>query len=450
MPQTLFGKGMYCLFSVLLSFGSSFLLLVTLFCLHREKKSHFLIRYLSLSLLCLGIIILFSFSLFSRVFPMEGAFIDWVDEVNRDYRILTVILIISLVVFIAAFSFRLTAKDLLFIAPVSYLIQSIRINLFAIIAPYIPSYSFLVNAAITLVVYLFSYFAFIRKNNREEIEIGIPALILLCSSSVIIIFLMEYLLTFSAQMAAQIYGVFASLVMLFLMFGTFQKSKERSEKEKLRYMLEFEQNHYEKMNTAIESINVRYHDIRKYITQLENVSDDQEKRKLIQDMQGELDSWSALIKTGNKALDSIIAEKTILCREKGIQLFCMVDSKALEKMEIQDIYSLFGNALDNAITAVSGLEDPEKRVIFMKVHIQDSFLSIHFENGFAGKLKYDSNAQIMTTKEDREIHGYGLKSIQRVVGKYNGEVSISAEDHRFVLNLIFPLENGVIADPIDL
>jgi sensor histidine kinase regulating citrate/malate metabolism len=119
-------------------------------------------------------------------------------------------------------------------------------------------------------------------------------------------------------------------------------------------------------------------------------------------------------------------------------------------MEIQDIYSLFGNALDNAITAVSGLEDPEKRVIFMKVHIQDSFLSIHFENGFAGKLKYDSNAQIMTTKEDREIHGYGLKSIQRVVGKYNGEVSISAEDHRFVLNLIFPLENGVIADPIDL
>lgn len=44
----------------------------------------------------------------------------------------------------------------------------------------------------------------------------------------------------------------------------------------------------------------------------------------------------------------------------------------------------------------------------------------------------------MTTKEDRNFHGYGLKSIRYVAKKYGGTVTARMEKQWFVLQLLFP------------
>ena len=139
--------------------------------------------------------------------------------------------------------------------------------------------------------------------------------------------------------------------------------------------------------------------------------------------------------TGNVALDVILGEKDTLSRSKNIKFSPMADGKALSFMSEVDIYSLFGNILDNAIEASEKLPEAE-RFIGLKVYRQNSFVIINATNAFSGEIKQE-NGNIVTTKTDRESHGYGLKSIKYVVEKYDGKVDITAQKGVFTLTVLF-------------
>ena len=66
-------------------------------------------------------------------------------------------------------------------------------------------------------------------------------------------------------------------------------------------------------------------------------------------------------------------------------------------------------------------------------------MTIHEENYFTGEIKFlDGLPQ--TSKKNKELHGYGLKSIQSIVSKYKGSIDIKTQKDRFVLSIIFPVE----------
>ena len=60
-----------------------------------------------------------------------------------------------------------------------------------------------------------------------------------------------------------------------------------------------------------------------------------------------------------------------------------------------------------------------------------------FENYCEGSLNFSEGLPV-TTKEDRNFHGYGLKSIRYVAKKYGGTVTARMEKQWFVLQLLFP------------
>ena len=53
-------------------------------------------------------------------------------------------------------------------------------------------------------------------------------------------------------------------------------------------------------------------------------------------------------------------------------------------MEDADIYALFGNILDNAIEAVEQLDDEERRLISLSVHVREHFLHVSERQNFFG------------------------------------------------------------------
>lgn len=93
--------------------------------------------------------------------------------------------------------------------------------------------------------------------------------------------------------------------------------------------------------------------------------------------------------------------------------------------------------MDNAVTAVSHLEE-EKRTINILVRTRGNFLSIHEENYFEGELKKTADG-FETTKKDKEHHGFGLKSIRMITENYHGNMSVTAEDGIFNINILIPL-----------
>lgn len=107
---------------------------------------------------------------------------------------------------------------------------------------------------------------------------------------------------------------------------------------------------------------------------------DKVSSETIREIENAINIYDSVVKTDNEALDIILTEKSLICQKNNIRLTVMADGKQLSFMRIEDIYSLFGNAIDNAIDAVIKLDDLEKRFIRFKVVAQGKILSVHIEN----------------------------------------------------------------------
>ena len=103
-----------------------------------------------------------------------------------------------------------------------------------------------------------------------------------------------------------------------------------------------------------------------------------------------------------------------------------------------DLYVLLGNALDNAIEAVEQVQDEHRRIIQLTISRKDDFVNIRLENSYEGELSWDGNLP-RTTKEDKQSHGIGLRSIRNIAKKYGGYASASTEDAVFILSILIPI-----------
>ena len=151
-----------------------------------------------------------------------------------------------------------------------------------------------------------------------------------------------------------------------------------------------------------------------------------------------LEAYNSRFKTENAALDVILSRKSFVCHERHIHFTVMADGKALNFMREADIYSLFGNILDNAIEAAGKLENSEQKVIKLSVEREGYFVSIHEENYFSEKLEFEDGLP-KTTKPETVYHGFGMKSIRMLAGQYDGSVKIAVEGNRFILDILFPV-----------
>ena len=166
-----------------------------------------------------------------------------------------------------------------------------------------------------------------------------------------------------------------------------------------------------------------------------------ERRKYLEEIRGAMSIYDAVYQTGNAALDTVLREKALLCQEYEIKFSCMADGKALEFMDTLDVYALFGNALDNAVESVMREEDKEKRLINMRITKQMQILYIHLDNYCREPVRFEDGLPV-TSKKDRENHGFGLKSIRHIAEKYDGEVVLKNQEERFILDLLLPIPEG--------
>lgn len=67
----------------------------------------------------------------------------------------------------------------------------------------------------------------------------------------------------------------------------------------------------------------------------------------------------------------------------------------------------------------------------------NNFISILVENYFVDPAVFSANNLPMTTKVNKENHGYGLKSIKMIVDKYDGSLTVQTKDDIFSLSVLF-------------
>lgn len=145
--------------------------------------------------------------------------------------------------------------------------------------------------------------------------------------------------------------------------------------------------------------------------------------------------YDSVVETGNEALDTILTEKSLACSNEDIVLSCIADGGALDFMSPSDIYSFFGNALDNAIEAVRQVSDPERRNITLNVARRGKMVAVSIENFYELMPKFQDGMPT-TTKANKANHGFGVKSMQATCARYSGMLHMGAKDGVFYLNAL--------------
>ncbi|MBR3226949.1 MAG: sensor histidine kinase [Erysipelotrichaceae bacterium] len=144
------------------------------------------------------------------------------------------------------------------------------------------------------------------------------------------------------------------------------------------------------------------------------------------------------IKTDNLVLDALLSQKFNEARRKNIDLTMRADLKPLLKLDDHDLCIIFGNALDNAINAAE--KNGDDPFISIRSEEKAGYYLLSFENNYKDTIIIEDD-ELISTKKDKNNHGFGIGNIKAVVKRYNGYVRyhVNDEKKRFTLILALPL-----------
>lgn len=227
-----------------------------------------------------------------------------------------------------------------------------------------------------------------------------------------------------------------SLLSLGLMLLIFRIKKTEYEMHGLQVLWEQEKQQYKMTKDRVDLINIKCHDMKKYIAQLADGG--KVSAAEVSELGSLVSLYDRAVHTGSEVIDVLLADKGLSCEKEGVRLSCMVDGAKFSFMTSADLYSLFGNIVDNAVTAAAALPERDRRVVSITSSVSAGMLFLHEENYFAGDVRMEAGIP-QTSTGDEAHHGFGTRSIAYVAKKYGGEAHFAAKDGIFSVDVVLPL-----------
>jgi len=308
---------------------------------------------------------------------------------------------------------------------------------------YIPNAHYAINGLIFdllhLAVQLPLGFFFGRQRDMEESKEYLPHTLILSFVLILVIVIGKtFLIQFSVESSA-LYSIGVSLTLIFSLLILVLRTefirglRKSQEIHTMEAVLLAEQRQFEESKQSIQLINAKVHDIKHKLDEFgDKVAND-----TLEKLKDSVRIYDRQFHTGSQVLDTILYSKSLECDRLGIRLSAIGDGSPLHYIPSSKRYYLFSNILDNAITAVREVEDPNKRVIGITIVTKDGLTEIDAYNYFVGK-RHMVHGTLQTTKKDRANHGQGLKSISYVVKEYGGTMDIRIDEDIFTLTIALP------------
>ncbi len=234
------------------------------------------------------------------------------------------------------------------------------------------------------------------------------------------------------------FGLVCGLVLLDSLYTNVYNKKLEEDIRIIQLLWQNDRRQYEMFRQNLDTMNIKYHDLKHQLGLMQSKETTEAGGKWINEAIDSLNVIGMMQKTGNETLDVVLVQKHMLCDAAGIEFVTIVDGSLLSRLDDVDIYSLFGNALDNAIEHLRSVEEQERRALTLTVRKVGEMAKIQVENYTSAPVKIvDGFPQ--TTKQDKQSHGYGVKSIAFIVEKYGGIMNFEAGEHSFILDIMIPL-----------
>ncbi len=184
---------------------------------------------------------------------------------------------------------------------------------------------------------------------------------------------------------------------------------------------------FQEIQILYENNSKLYHDLNNHLTilyQLLEESDLKGAQNYLCEVSEPIHRLSQKKWTKNTIVNVILNVKANIMEHKNICFDYNVDIPVNIPIQNSDLCTILANLLDNAIEATEKVLTQKKVELLIKKI--NNFLLIKISNTYDMKVKLNSRNQLpMTTKCDKNLHGFGLRNVETTVKKYNGSMSFS-------------------------
>lgn len=272
-----------------------------------------------------------------------------------------------------------------------------------------------------------------KMKKKEWVLVISVFLISTLSFAIIQIALNESRLTETTSLMLMIceIGLFALNIICLYITISLNKSNRDAEEAKLREQQQKHDIQYaETIRKQYEEIRNMRHDIKQHLAVVSSLQLEQkydEAQKYIAAISNNISKIEMFLNVGNDFVNAILNLKLSVAKSKGIEVLCS-SSGVISGIDEYDLCNLIGNMLDNAIDAA---EKADNAVVETSIVSDKYKLIIRVSNSIAESVLND-NPTLKTSKSQRDVHGFGTKSIKSIAEKYSGNVDFYEEGLTFV------------------
>ncbi len=234
-----------------------------------------------------------------------------------------------------------------------------------------------------------------------------------------------------------------NIVMIILIITIYEKIVaflQESALEQLKLQkYELNQNYFDELSVKSKQLSSLRHDFKNHLGVLRGRLEQKDYEAAILYLNSIIErsqAASEIIITNNPTISSILQAKKSECERKEISFEFTVGFEKIYKVSDMDLIIILGNILDNAISAADN-DKLENKKIHLSIYQADTFLVIICVNNFVEK-PVEINGQLITTKNDKNIHGIGLMNVSEVCDKYDGESNYTYDEQTFTIKILLP------------
>ena len=227
-----------------------------------------------------------------------------------------------------------------------------------------------------------------------------------------------------------LYQILVDSLILLLQSGLMERKMLSSRVEVMRELIHEQKMQYEASKESAQLINEKYHDLKQLLNSFQGTVPQEQLDKL----KAQIAAYDRPANSGNEVLDVLLAEKMGLCNQRSIVLTVSLMKTDFSFIEELDLYTLFQNALNNAIAAVSALPEEMDRFISLSAIQEGNILTIHMENPCEENLPFEDGLPV--TRQNPDYHGFGMRSMVRIAEKYSGVLTAEQRGRLFFLDII--------------
>lgn len=231
---------------------------------------------------------------------------------------------------------------------------------------------------------------------------------------------------------------FVGLLLLYILDAQRRAMRNQMELNAMDNLLNRQYEQFQTAEANNEAMHRVYHDLKHQIAYIRGEENMEKREAYIDELAQVISIHEAEANTGNAVLDTLLTAKNLFCLDHEITMTVFADAHDAGFLDAMDLCSIFGNAIDNAIEYEQRIEEKDLRLIKITVRTQNQFLLIRIQN-YCQETIPMKNGIIVTSKADKQFHGYGIKSIRRAVEKYDGSLTLTQDDDWFTLTSLIPI-----------